>query len=357
VRPIHIPLEPTEQSPPRSRVPLGSAGQSPSRSRVAKLPPSRKPISASLEGSGYTLKRVTHSPPRSRVADLPSSGVSSLASLEAVLRHKGQTAPPPNRSPYEGIQSQPLHHGSKDGRRQAATPTVDMTGVPSIDSGHHTTIPDAVVAPWDLRRGTRRARYCSRRHPGPPPSSRRPGDVTRPPDLLVCTPALRPGSPGPSRAITTTGTLQGVRRNPHRTKDDIQDDSDARRLPTVYVLQYPTTVTPRFKGKRRPQCPHSCTPPLLMPIKRGGGFPLAGGGLISLVWTLCLVSLASLLKRTRKVYRALISTDSTLSRDLGASLPLSPRLYPLLQALRVQDNTVPSHTHFAGRTASRPEPG
>src|SRR6185503_614471 len=32
------------------------------------------------------------------------------------------------------------------------------------------------------------------------------------------------------------------------------------------------------------------------------------------------------------------------SRDLGASLPLSPRLYPLLQAPLVQDNTVPSHT-------------
>ena len=45
------------------------------------------------------------------------------------------------------------------------------------------------------------------------------------------------------------------------------------------------------------------------------------------------------------------------SRDLGASLPLSPRLYPLLRALRVQDNTVPSHTPFAGRTAPQPEPG
>ena len=40
VRPIHIPLEPTEQSPPRSRVPLGSAGQSPPRSRVADIPSS-----------------------------------------------------------------------------------------------------------------------------------------------------------------------------------------------------------------------------------------------------------------------------------------------------------------------------
>ena len=37
-------------------------------------------------------------------------------------------------------------------------------------------------------------------------------------------------------------------------------------------------------------------------------------------------------------------TDFSSSRDLGASLPLSPRLYPLLQALWVQDNTVPSHT-------------
>ena len=45
------------------------------------------------------------------------------------------------------------------------------------------------------------------------------------------------------------------------------------------------------------------------------------------------------------------------SRDLGASLPLSPRLYPLLRALRVQDNTVPSHNPFAGRTAPRPELG
>ena len=41
---------------------------------------------------------------------------------------------------------------------------------------------------------------------------------------------------------------------------------------------------------------------------------------------------------------ALASIDSSSSRDLGASLPLSPRLYPLLQAPPVQDSTVPSHT-------------
>src|SRR6185436_7953769 len=101
------------------------------------------------------------------------------AALEAISRHKGQTAPPPNRSPYEGIKSQSLHHGSKDGRRQAAIPPVDVTGLPSADSGHHSTIPGAVAAPWDLQRGTRQARHSSRYcfadtdHPDSPPAGER----------------------------------------------------------------------------------------------------------------------------------------------------------------------------------------
>ena len=41
---------------------------------------------------------------------------------------------------------------------------------------------------------------------------------------------------------------QDNRCNLRRTKDEIQDDSDARRLPTVYFLQYPTTV-PRNSGE------------------------------------------------------------------------------------------------------------
>ena len=41
---------------------------------------------------------------------------------------------------------------------------------------------------------------------------------------------------------------QDDRRDLRRTKDDIQDDCDARRLPTVYFLQYPTTV-PRDSGE------------------------------------------------------------------------------------------------------------
>ena len=58
----------------------------------------------------------------------------------------------------------------------AAIPTVDVTGVPSADSGHRSAIPDAVAALWDLRRGTRQARHCSRYfsaytdHPDPPPT-------------------------------------------------------------------------------------------------------------------------------------------------------------------------------------------
>ena len=84
------------------------------------------------------------------------------------------------------------------------------------------------------------------RDPGPPSCGVR--DFHALPDLLMCRPALRPGGPGPSLAITTAGTLQDDRRNLRRTKDEIQDDSDVRRLPTVYFLQYPTTV-PRNSGE------------------------------------------------------------------------------------------------------------
>ena len=74
------------------------------------------------------------------------------------------------------------------------------------------------------------------RDPGPPSCGVR--DFHALPDLLACTPALRPGGPGPSLAITTAGTLQDGRRHLHRTKDEIQDDSDVRRLRTVHFLQY-----------------------------------------------------------------------------------------------------------------------
>ena len=131
---------------------------------------------------------------------------------------------------------------------------MDVTGVPSADSGHQSAIPDAVAVPWDLRAeqdglGTAPITVL----PTPNIRIRLPlgegsGTSTCPPDLLVCTPALPPGGPGPSHAITTAGTLQDDQRNLRRTKDEIQDDNDARRLPTVYFLQYPTTV-PRDLGE------------------------------------------------------------------------------------------------------------
>ena len=131
---------------------------------------------------------------------------------------------------------------------------MDVTGVPSADSGHHSAIPDAVAVPWDLRAeqdglGTAPITVL----PTPTIRIRLPlgegsGTSTCPPDLLVCTPALPPGGPGPSHAITTAGTLQDDQRNLRRTKDEIQDDNNARRLPTVYFLQYPTTV-PRDSGE------------------------------------------------------------------------------------------------------------
>jgi len=87
------------------------------------------------------------------------------------------------------------------------------------------------------------------------------GTSTRPPDLLVCTPALRLGGPGPPRAplplvlvhagplsVGPTESHRAVYRRPYisddyaacrgwqddrhdlrRTKDDIQDDCHARR--------------------------------------------------------------------------------------------------------------------------------
>ena len=146
-------------------------------------------ISASLEGSGSTLERVTHlrlarglppgtldrvntSPPRSRTADLPSNGWPISASLEALSRHKGQNVPAA-QPPYEGIKSQPLHHSSKGRRRQTTTPAVDVTGVPSTDPGHRSATPVAVAVLWAFNAAQGKLApppllFC--RHPSPDPS-------------------------------------------------------------------------------------------------------------------------------------------------------------------------------------------
>jgi hypothetical protein len=89
--------------------------------------------------------------------------------------------------------------------------------------------------------------------------------------------------------------------------------------------------TPTIRGKTATSVsPYSCIPPLLVSIKGGGGHPLKG-------------SVDSLDTDRSEHTHLLLASDivirhaqnPTSSRDLGASLPLSPRLYPLLQALRV----------------------
>ena len=121
--PIRTPLRPTEQSPPRSRVAdLPSSGSliSASLEGSPRDPRPRKHISASLEVSGPALERVANLRLARGQQTCPRAGGQISASLEVVSRHKGQTAPPPNRPPYKGIKGQPLRHGSKDGRRQTA---------------------------------------------------------------------------------------------------------------------------------------------------------------------------------------------------------------------------------------------
>ena len=74
-----------------------------------------------------------------------------------------------------------------------------------------------------------------------------------------------------------------------------------------------------------------------MTIKGGGGPPLDG--------MLRRFQTRSIITYTPASLFATFNPSS--SRDLGAFLPLSPRLYPLLEAPWVQDNTVPSQTRGA----------
>ena len=111
--------------------------------------------------------------------------------------------------------------------------------------------------------------------------------------------------------------------------------------PTVYFPQCSTTAPPRFGEKTTTSTiPCACTPSLLVSIKGGGGLPLRETtSPRDQTHSIERNSLSS----TEHPILALASINFSSSRDLGASLPLSPRLYPLLQAPPVQDNTVPSH--------------
>ena len=85
------------------------------------------------------------------------------------------------------------------------------------------------------------------------------------------------GGPGPTRAITTAKALQDDRRRPRGAKDEIQDNINVRRLPTVYFLQCSTTV-PTIRGETMTSAPYTrVRRPLLVTIKGGGGPPFKGG--------------------------------------------------------------------------------
>ena len=116
-------------------------------------PSSGQIISASLEGSESTIERANHL----RLARGQRTSLEQVTHLrlEVTPRRKGQTASPLNRPSYGGIECPSLFHSAQDRRRQAAIPTVAVTGVPSITSGHCSAIPDTVAVLWNLRRGTR----------------------------------------------------------------------------------------------------------------------------------------------------------------------------------------------------------
>ena len=113
--------------------------------------------------------------------------------------------------------------------------------------------------------------------------------------------------------------------------------------------------TPAIWGKTTTSTfPCVCTLFLLVTIKGGGGLPLKET--LAIIVTQSDYSIAH---NVQHPILALASINFSSSRDLGASLPLSPRLYPLLQAPPVQDNTVPSHTPLLdvrprGRNQNKP---
>ena len=132
------------------------------------------------------------------------------------------------------------------------------------------------------------------------------GTSTCLPDLLGCTPALRPGGPGPPRAplplvhagpwpVGPTERHRAVYRRPYTSDDHAAcrgwQDAGAisagprtisRTTATPDTMPHsvlPTVsdhCTPAIQGKTTTSTlPYSCTPPLLVTIKGGGGLPLS----------------------------------------------------------------------------------
>src|SRR6185312_12520134 len=112
--------------------------------------------------------------------------------------------------------------------------------------------------------------------------------------------------PGPPRVPRTfwyarPHSNQGVRGRPapllppgqpaQSSQDQGRNPGRQRRAPPSHSV-LPTVsdhCTPAIQGRTATSMPHSCTPPLLVTIKGGGGLPLALSGLWS-AWSLRLLS-------------------------------------------------------------------
>ena len=108
--------------------------------------------------------------------------------------------------------------------------------------------------------------------------------------------------------------------------------------------------SPTIRGKTMTsEISHICTPPLPVSIKGGGMLlpnPLSSSSSLSIHG----LTLATRRTHTRSPELDIGTCLNHPSRDLGASLPLSPCLYSPTIGTQVLDNTVHSHTP-AGRTA------
>ena len=160
----------------------------------------------------------------------------------------------------------------------------------------------------------------------------------------------------PSTATTTHPLeLPGRQRDLRKAKDDAQDDCHARRHTPQCTFYSARPLHPRDLGKKTTTSPFSCTctPPLLVSIKGGGGHcPLHR------IWTI--------LRTQRNSQEHTRSSESRYWHSPQSTPPLAEtwelsslsRLActPYYRHLGARQYNALTHP-FAGRTAPRPEPG
>jgi len=141
---------------------LSTCGRGPGPSQMGPGPPRTYPdpheLSAQLaarEGSGAatcqadagtSLPLGAPSPTRIKCEWLRRA---LMMPGKATPRQKGQTALPLTRPPWGGINANHFSTAPGSDSARPPSPTVALTGVLSANSGHCTTIPDAVTTLWE----------------------------------------------------------------------------------------------------------------------------------------------------------------------------------------------------------------